>query len=161
MAHDGSMASKVEAWIVAQLETLAPFADRNVEVFPGSTDPAGAKLIAELTSKDSPYVVVMFEGDQARPLEEGEHAYDPTYGIYVTVSNQRPSASRTGDGTTIGTNGLRDLIRNALHDEYPNVGANGFFTERVQFRGVKTVFQRTDAYIIRAEVVIRETPAAV
>ena len=165
MAHDGSMASLVEAWIVTQIEALAPFADRNVEAFAGSTEKMGEKLIAEMMAgKGSPFVVVMFEGDRPIPLEEGAQAYEPIYGIYVLVQNARPGVARMGETvgatTTYGTNGIRDLLRNALHDKSPDLGANGFYTDQTTFRGVRVVFQRTDMFVMRAELIVRETIAA-
>ena len=164
MAHDGSLASQVEAWIVAQLATLTPFSDGNVEVFQGSLQQQGAKIIDEFLARRSPFALVAFEQDQSRPLEEGQQAYDPTYGIYIVVRNERPGVSRTGetDGATVtyGTNGIRDLMRNVLHDAEPNFGANGFWAERAEFRGVSVVYQRKDAFMLRAVVVVRETPAA-
>ena len=97
--------------------------------------------------------------------EEGQQAYDPTYAIYVVVQNERPAAARTGDvvgvTTVYGTNGYRDLIRNALHDQDPAQSANGFYSDRSEFRGVQVVYQDADVFVMRAGLVVRETPAAV
>ena len=165
MAHDGSLASKVEVWIRDTLRALEAFTDRNVDVFEGSTSPSGDALAAEIMAgRASPTVVVLFEGDVAVPLQEGQQAYDPTYGIYVAVKNERPGVARIGETidetVTYGTNGLRDLLRNALHDKSPNLGANEFYAERSEFRGVQLVWQSKDVFVLRAEVVVRETVAA-
>ena len=158
MANDGSLASLTEEWIAEQIRALAEFDDDAVEVFPGSTAPDGPTLIKEFTANRSPYVAVLFEGDIPRPLEEGEQAYDPTYVIFVVVQNERPGAARKGDGTTPGTNKMRDVLRSALHDKDPAKGTGGYYTDRTEFRGVRIVFQRQDAFIMRAELVVRESP---
>lgn len=158
MANDGSLASLSEEWIAARLRTISVLADDAVEVFKGSTAPDGAALIKEFLAKRSPFAIVLFEGDTARALEEGAQAYDPIYAVYVIVRNARDGMSRTGDGTTVGTNWLRDKMRVALHDKSPGFGANGFWAERSEFRGVRIVFQQKGAFIMRAEIVIREDP---
>jgi len=160
MANDGSLASLTEEWIATQLRALSEFADDAVEVFEGTTHLEGAQLIEELTAERSPHVFVFFEGDVPRPLEEGDIAYEPTYGIYVMVINNRAGAARKGDGTKPGTNKMRDVIRTALHDKRPDQSAGGYYTDMTEFRGTQIVFQRKDAFIMRAELVVRETVAA-
>jgi len=163
MANDGSMASLVEEWIAVQLRGLDAFDDNKVEPYEGTMAQGGQPLIEELLSKASPaepYAAVLFEGDRPIPLEEGAQAYEPTYAIYVVGLNARPGAARKGDGTIIGTNGLRDAIRTALHDKLPNIGTGGFYTDFTRFNGARVVFQRTDAFILRAELVVRESPSA-
>lgn len=156
--HDNSLASQVEAWIVATLVALDEFAADAVEMFPGTNRPTGEQLIAEMLAHRSPYVAVLFEGDRASPLQEGAQAYAPIYGIYVVVQNERPAASRTGDGTTIGTNGLRDVIRTALDNKMPAQSAGGYGTDYAHFNGVRIVLQRKDAFAMRAELIVDETP---
>ena len=79
MAHDGSMASKVEAWIVTRIEGLAPFAGRDVEVFTGSTHQLGNQLVAQRRAGTASRLVgVGFAGARRGPPEEGEQAYEPT-----------------------------------------------------------------------------------
>jgi hypothetical protein len=162
MAHDGSLASQVEAWIVGRLQTIDAFADQNVEVFKGSTKQDIDLFVDELLAGQSPKAVVLFEEDRPVELEAGENAYDPTYGVYVGVLNYEPGTARTGvvvgAATKFGTNGLRDLMRNALHDLVPGLSANGFSAERSEFRGVRVVFARRDLFVMRAEVVVREVP---
>jgi len=159
MANDGSVASLVEEWIATQLRALPEFADDAVEVFPGNEVLSGQQVIDELTKNRSPYATVFFRGDAPLPLEEGQQGYDPTYVVWVVVQNMRPGTARFGDGTTPGTNKMRDLLRTALHDKFPNLNANGFYTDGVKFGGVQIVFQRKDAWILEATLVIRETPA--
>lgn len=169
MAHDGSLASNVEEWLVTQLTALqfgAPiaqdvFANGKVEAFRGTTQPSGEELIAEMLANRSPCAVVLFEGDRAIATQEGAQDYEPVYGIYVVVQNQRDGAARKGDDGKPGTNGIRDAMRTAIHDQVPGLSAYGFYAERAEFRGVSVVFQRKDAFIMRAEVVVREVPTAV
>jgi len=158
--HDGSLASLTEAWIVERLQTLSVFAAGTVEQFPGTNAASGEKLVEEMLAHRSPYVAVLFESDRAIELEEGEQDYKPTYAIYIVVHNARPAAARKGDGRTPGTNLMRDLLRNALHNQEVNLSANGFWAGRAEFRGVTAVFQRADAFIMRAELVVREAAAA-
>jgi hypothetical protein len=161
MAHDGSLASLTEAWIAAQVETaLTAYDNRKVEVFPGSLAPSGAQLVAEFLANRALYVCVLFEEDAPVALEEGAQGYDPTYAIYIAVQNARRGSARTGDDTMPGTNVMRDLLKNALHDKYPNLGANGQHTDHTTWRGVRLVFQRSDAFIMRASVVVRESPTS-
>jgi hypothetical protein len=166
--HDGSIASLTEAWIVARIlalygpsgTTSTVFANSLVEVWPGSDAPNPAVLATEMTKHRSPYMGVMFESDSSVELEEGQQRYDAVYGIYLAVKNERPGAARKGDGTTIGTNLIRDLLRSALHDVEPATWAGGFFTDRLIWRGMKLLLQSGDVSILRAEVVGRESPAA-
>lgn len=167
--HDESLASKTEAWIVDQLVLMeygqgVPqriFLNGVVEVFRGTTHPTGEELIAEMTANRSPYGAVLFEGDRAIQTQEGQQDYEPVYAIYIVVQNKRDGAARKGDGNQPGTNGIRDAIRQALHDQSPAVEARGYYAQRAEFRGVSVVFQRKDAFIMRAEVVVREVPVAV
>ncbi|MEK6798027.1 MAG: hypothetical protein AABZ12_03600 [Planctomycetota bacterium] len=160
MPNDGSLASKTEQWIADQVAALTQFADGTVEVYPGSTHPDGQQVIDEMLANRSPYCTVLFSGDVPIPLEEGQSAYEPTYELYVAIQNERQGSARKGDGTTPGTNLIRDLLRNALHDKYPNQTANGFYTDRTEFRGARIAFQRADAFVMLATCVVRESPAA-
>jgi hypothetical protein len=163
MPHDGSLASLVEEWIVAQIAALGEIPAENVEVYPGSHSPSGDRTIEEFAANRTPYVAVLFEGDKWIELEEGQAAYAPTYGIYLVVLNPRPGTSRFGEAgppVVPGTNLLRDLFRNALHDKFPNLAANGYHTDHTEFQGVSLVFERRDAFMLRAEVVVRESPTA-
>ena len=160
MAHDGSLASQVEQWIVDALLECRDFSDGAVEPFPGSSRPDGQQLIDEMIAHRSPYVAVLFEGDRPIPLQEGEYAYEPTYGIYVAVHNQRPAVARKGDAATAGTNLLRDVMRATLHNQYPTCAGEGYATDHTEFRGVRVVFQRADAFVMRGELVVRESPTS-
>ena len=157
---DQSLATLVENWIVDILVALEDFTNRQVEAFQGTVNPAGQQLVDELTADTSPHIVVLFEGDRPISLAEGQQRYEPVYGIYIVVHSERPAASRRGDGTVVGTNKLRDVLRAALHDKCPDKSGGGYFTDRTQFMGVRTVFQRKDAFILRAELVVHESPTA-
>jgi hypothetical protein len=162
--HDGSIASLTEAYIVAKIIATSPaspvFTNALVEVWPGSDAPSPALVAAEMTKHRSPYVAVLFEGDSPVELQEGEQAYDAVYGIYIAVKNERPGAARKGDGTTAGTNLIRDVLRAALHNVSPATTANGFYTDRLIWRSMKLLLQSGDVSILRAEVVGRESPTA-
>ncbi len=155
MAHDDSIASLTEEDIVARIVATALFTNGLVEVWPGSDAPSPAMLAAEMTKHRSPYAAVLFEGDSPVELQEGEQGYDAIYGIYIAMKNERPGAARSGDGTTPGTNLIRDLMRLKLHDVSPNTTANGYWTDRLVWRGMKLLLQSGDVSILRAEVVGR------
>lgn len=161
LTHDGSLASLVEAWIVGRIAQIPEFAEGQVEPFKGTNSPDGRELIAEMTANRSPLGVVLFEGDRAIATQEGQQDYEPTYAAYIVVQNARTGgASRRGDGQTPGTNLMRDRLRSVLHDVEVSIAANGFWAGRAEFRGVRVVFQRADAFIMRAEIVVREEPLA-
>lgn len=155
---DQSLATLTEDWIVTQIRTLEDFQDRDVEAFDGTLNLQGRELVEELARHGSPYVTVMFEGDVPRELEEGAQRYEPTYVIFAVIKNDRPKAARRGDGTSIGTNKVRDLLRTALHDKRPALTAGGHHTDITEFRGSRVVFQRSDLFIQRSTLVVIESP---
>jgi len=160
---DQSLATLVENWIVATLVAIADpdLTDRHVEVFQGTVNPVGQLAVEELAAHSSPRIVVSFEGDRHMPLAEGQARYEGVYGLYIVVRSERPgAAARRGDGTTIGTNKLRDVIRAALHDKSPDAGGGGYHTELTEWRGVQTAFEGKDKFILRAELVVAESPTA-
>jgi len=160
---DQSLATLVENWIVATLVAIADpdLTSRQVEVFQGTVNPVGQLAAKELAAHSSPRIVVLFEADRYVPLAEGQARYEGVYGLYIVVRSERPdAAARRGDGTMIGTNKLRDVIRAALHDQSPDKGGGGYHTELSEWRGVRTVFQRKDMFILRAELVVAESPTA-
>lgn len=163
--NDASMASLVEDWIVDQIATLTPFSDDNVLVYPGTRAKTGSQLIDEFTRLRSPFALVTFVEDvPVRRLTEGEQAYDPTYAIYIIVRSEREGKGRTGEdrgggNVIIGTNGIRDLLRTALHDKIPGITAGGFYAQQSRFNGVRLLFERNDAFVMLAEVVITEETA--
>lgn len=159
---DQSLATLVEAWIVTTILALedGSLTSRNVAVFPGTVNPAGDAMIDELAGQVSPRVVVLFEGDRRIPLAEGQARYEGIYGIYIIVKNERRAAARRGDGTAIGTNKIRDILRAALHDKAPDKSAGGYHTELTEWHGVRPQRQRADLSILRAELIVAESPTA-
>ena len=162
MANDGSIASLTEQWIVDTLRATAAVPDDQCILWEGSLDwQDGARIIAELKAKRTPFVFVSFEGDRAVELEEGQNRYEAIYGIYAVVQNRRGRGeARVGDGTNLGVNGLRDVIRTALHDQAPDKGANGFYTDRTKFTVCTIVHQERGCFIMRCELAVEESPAA-
>lgn len=157
--NDESMATKVEQWIVDRIGALAAFDADKVTVWEGE-DPTAGGMIEQLMAKASAskaYIAVMYEGDIPIPLEEGAQAYEPTYAILAVVKNERGGAARHGDGTYIGTNKIRDLLRTSLHEAKPAITAGGFYAEQLIFRGSRLVHQQKGVFILRTEVVLRET----
>ncbi len=156
MANDGSIPSLVEAWIVAQLDAI-PQLTGKVFAFEGTFADRGNEFVDEMYAQRDTHVVVLFEGDEALELQEGDVAYLPTYSVYAIVKNER-GAARNGDGTTPGTNKLRDLIRVALHNKYPAISDSDYGTDDTQFKGSEIIHQRKDGFIQKSTLVVRESP---
>lgn len=179
--NDQSLASRVEAWIVDSLLQFEEFQSANggkAEVYPGSTAPDGARLIAELVGNRHVYACVLFVSDQEIPLDGGESGWDSTYLVLVACRNLRPGQARFGmddviDGVVItdkGVNFFRDMLRAALHNKHPNQIAyvkdaggatiGSFYSDATRLAGVRVAFEQKDAYILEATVIVREVPAA-
>lgn len=169
---DGSLASQVEQYVVAQLVLQSEFAVENgglAEVYPGSTAPSGERLVAELVANRTTYACVLFVSDTEVPLEGGESGWDATYLVLIASVNKRPGLARTGETeggveptvTFKGVNYFRDVLRNRLHNKRPNVNAGGFGADAMRLAGTRVVYESRDAYILEATLIVREMPWAV
>ena len=85
-------------------------------------------------------------------LEEGDIRVMPRYVILVGVKNSRPDAARRGDGATIGTNRMRDLLQYALHQQRPNIDDQVRYVDITYFRGSQVVFNAPDGSIQRTMI---------
>jgi hypothetical protein len=172
MAHDDSLASKVEDWIVAQIQGItvdatSVFEASEVQPWEGTTAGDRIDITEELFSGARDLVArVFFRSDRTEDLEEGEIRVVPQYIILIGIFNRRPDTARRGDGTTIGTNRLRDLLRYALHDRQPDDGEGGILSDgvtavdRLSFRGTQLLINTKARCIQQSIVEAYEVPAA-
>ena len=171
MANDESNATKVEDWIIAQIKGMTEggspvFDPLEVTPFDGTDQGKIEAFADELFSGTRDMVCrVLYQSDRAEPLEEGAVRMVPTFLILVGIRNRRPDAARRGDGTTIGTNRLRDLLRYALHDKQPsdeggviNDGVTSI--EMVMFRGSRVVLNKKNQCIQQTVIEVKEAPWA-
>lgn len=164
MTHDGSIASQVEDWIVTQIAAIqynqVPlFEESEVQPWNGSDAGSLAQFGNELMEASRDLIArVLFRGDRAQELQEGEIRMLPTYVILIGIRNQRPAAARRGDGTSIGTNGLRDLLRLALHDKLPLDSGGALLVDNDNIATVeRTLFQRSDVVFNTQDRSIQES----
>ncbi len=171
MAHDGSNASRVEDWIVEAVREIREdaqlvFEPSEVLPFAGTETTDPHKFTEELFSGHRDLVCrVLYYGDRVQPLNEGEIAVVPTFLIVVGIRNQRPMTARRGDGTTIGTNRIRDLLRYALHDVQPTNAQTGAIiqdgvtaVERLVFRGSQLSINDGKRCVQQTTIEVEESP---
>lgn len=175
MAHDGSIASKMEDWIVTAILAIQDgdpavniFESGEVKPWDGSNAGSVAQFKEEFTAAKRDVIArVFFKGDRVEELEEGEIRTIDTFVVLVAIRNQRPSTARRGDGSTIGTNRLRDLLRYALHDQKPledggpdplNDGVTA--VERLSFMGSELIFNDPGLCIQQSTLEIEESELA-
>ena len=168
---DQSLASQTAEWIVAQLAAIEWFtADKkgDVSLYRGSLRVDGERVLEEfLGATRNVSARVVFTGHRAESLEEGQARYEATYSIMLAVINKRPGAALWGEThggaepeTQPGLCLLRDVIRNALHDQAPGKTANGFHADRCAMGDLGLVFERRDAMLFQVDVIVIESPAA-
>lgn len=173
MSHDGSLASQVEQWIVTRIAETTPFLAPDesglqglVEVYRGSEAPGGQAFLDAMFARHTRYACVHFNGSRSIDLEEGEIAEVGTYIVWVAVTHHRAvGMARTGETTggvgsrvIHGSNGLREIIRQATHNLNPGVGAYGYFSGPAQFRGGEIVFETKGRFIWQGTIEVREDP---
>jgi hypothetical protein len=167
--HDESMASQVEDWIIAQIVAIQDggnpvFEASEVKPWDGSNAGTLTEFSREFREAARPLIArVFFRGDRVVQLEEGEIKPVPQFIILIGMSNKRPAASRRGDGTSIGTNKLRDLLRYGLHDIQPlnasaqviNDGTTA--VDHVRFMGSDVVRNDPELCIMQSVIEIDES----
>jgi hypothetical protein len=126
---DESLATKIENWMVAAVEAItdgegptAVFEDVEVAPWEGSDAQSIDWIGAHLDEgKRDLSVRVRFNRDTVTQLEAGLVRRDATYDVWVSIKNVRPKGqARRGDGTKPGTNRMRELLVNALHNQRPS-----------------------------------------
>lgn len=157
----------MEDWIVDQLKaitvaTVAVFDPADVRPYEGLEDgKAFQTLVNDLfTGKRGPWARVLFESDNVESLQEGAIRIRPTYVVLVGIENGRPEAARRGDGTYLGTNLMRDLLKTALHDKVPGIGNANTYVDRTTFAGSNIVYNSGTRVVQQTRITTDESPAA-
>lgn len=170
--HDGSIASQMEDWIVATIKAIGDgesniFEGSEVQPWDGSNAGTVDQFKRELkTASRDVTARVFFRGDRIQELQEGEIRTIGQYVVLVAIRNQRPATARRGDGTTIGTNRLRDLLRYALHDKVPLDGESAVINdgttvvERLRFLGSELIFNDPGLCIQQTILEVEESELA-
>lgn len=160
MAHDGSIASQMEDWLIAQLQAIqfsgAPvFNAEDVQPWGGGQRPAKEDFAAELFSGGRAFVARVFYADeQVTYLDGVNYMTTPRWVIAVGIRSYRSNAeARRGDvpvtGTARpGTNALRALVRYAVEGLKPQNPPGTVITD-----GVSTV---NKVRVLSAELVTEE-----
>lgn len=173
MAHDNSVASQMEDWIVGKIQGIAEggspvFEESDVQPWDGTQAGSPNQMTEELFSGKRDLVVrVFYHSDRVIPLEEGAIRVVPRYVILLGMANRRTmGAARRGDGTAIGTNRLRDLMKAALHDKQPLDGADPLgdsatVIDRTYFRGSQVIMNMPNRCIQQSIVEVDESDKAV
>lgn len=125
MAHDGSIASMTEDYIVAALKAIpfgagTLFDPESVRPWDGTEKESVEDFSNEfMAGRRDLAATVYFLEDSVEDLEAGEVKVLSTYVILAGVRNTRPELGRRGDADRPGTNRVRDLVRYALHNVRP------------------------------------------
>lgn len=167
MAHDNSLASLTEDWIITQLRAIQfggipLFQTDDVAAWEGTeTTTAKAQADELLSAARNTSAKVLYAGDVAEDLEGTEIRTNATYAIYVALRNPRfPGAARRGDGTHPGANAVRELVRNALHAKRPNLTANGRYADFVMYESCEFFIHGRVGLIVEMRFTVHEVPAA-
>ncbi len=125
MANDGSIASQVEDWIVAQIQAiqvdaLNVFEAAEVGPWNGTQSGDVKAFAAELFANSRDLVArVFYARDSVVTLEAGDIRRRPQFVVLVGIANKRPAVARRGDADYIGTNRIAELLKEALHNKQP------------------------------------------
>jgi hypothetical protein len=163
---DQSIATKTENWLVTTIQAIgAPspvFASADAVPWYGSIAENAASLAEDIIGgQRTPVARVRFLDDTTEHLEAGDQKRRSVYEIYVGVQHLRGKGeTRRGDGTALGTNGLRDLLYIAIHNKQPAQVANGRATEPAVWGGVQQPWDATKSVIMVCRVNIDDVPAA-
>ncbi len=172
MDHNGSIASQMEDWIVATIKAIGDggpniFEGSEVQPWDGSNAGTVSQFKTELMAASRNVIArVFFRGDRIQELEEGEIRTIGQFVVLVGIRNERQAAARRGDGTTIGTNRMRDLLRYALHDKVPLDGESAVINdgatvvERLRFLGSELVLNDPGLCIQQTTLEIEESELA-
>lgn len=162
---DGAMATLVEDWIVNQLLGLthngeAIFKAATAEPWPGSLAMPLEQFASELLSgTHGPVAKVRYVHDMPVHLEAGEQRLDGIYEILVAVRIHREAEARRGNETSIGTNGLRDLVQMALHNKCPAItNGKGMFSDAAEWMGCDLILNSKNMAVVRGRLKVTEVP---
>jgi len=171
VATDGSLASQVEDWlvdtIVAITDSGAVFEAVEVAAWDGSDEEAIDFVNTHLSDgKRDLAVQVRFNRDVAEPLEEGLVRRNGQYDVWVGIKNRRPGTARRGDGTKPGTNRMRELLINALHNKRPVDGEGelltnlGWYSDIIMYQGAEIIWHSSGNAVMLCRFQTHEVEAS-
>ena len=160
MAHDNSIASKVEAWMVTTIGAAdSGGVIKGLGHFAGTMQEAASGQAKELLAGREPAVKVMWYRGNAEILSAADQKMGSEYLVYVGITNPRgEGVPRIGDAKSKGINWCRSLIQKALHDQHPGVSDDNFGVETCKFAGCETVWQSATDWIIVMRFFVEEVP---
>ncbi|KPL10734.1 hypothetical protein AMJ85_05290 [candidate division BRC1 bacterium SM23_51] len=157
------LANQMEDWIVEQIRAITiddvtVFEESDVMPWEGGTAPDVSTFSRNFfEGKRDLSVRVFYANDVPVDLEGGFIAIDAEYRILVGIKAAREGESRRG-GAIVGTNHLRDLLRDALHHQTPDKQSGEWYTDRTQWRGSHLMMMENNGAIQQSVVVVREVP---
>ena len=172
--HDGSIASRVEDWIIAQLLAIQfngqpAFETADVLAWEG-TDVGTVNRFAEEFHQGARDRIarVLFLNDRTIELSDGQIQVVPTYVIIIGIKERTPGAIRRGsqrdpldDATKAwGTNVMRDLLKDKFNQQGPAIGDGATYTDQAHYLGAELTFHSKNMCIMKAEVTVDEVPVA-
>lgn len=172
--NDGSIASQVEDWIIAQLLAIqfngqAAFEAADVLAWEG-TDFGTLNQFAEEFHQGARDRIarVAFLNDRTIELSDGQIQVVPTYVIVIGIKERTPGAIRRGsqrdseDPLTKawGTNVMRDLLKAKFNQQRPGIGDGATYTDQAHYIGSEITFHSRNICIMKAEVTVDEVPIA-
>lgn len=172
MAHDGSLASKVEDWIVGRVAGLLfgqpidgpAFAEGDVRVWEG-TDADSVQLFTDQLFQGNRNRVarVLFVGDRPRELEDVQVKLTGLYNIIIGLRDYRPGEARRGSGVSVnkwGTNWMRGALVQLFNQQRPNLDDGIMHTDKSHYEGATIQFHPSNVCIMKVEITVDEVPKA-
>jgi len=161
--NDESIASKVEAWMVATIEAADSESGKlgDVDHFEGTAQELATGQANELLRNRCPVVRVAWARFTTINIGEGDQQVGSEYVVYVGVKNDRAAATpRIGDASSKGVNWCRELVQTALHDKHPGVTSSNFAVETCELVRTETVWQTQTDWILAMFFAVPEVPEA-
>lgn len=168
--YDKSLVSQIENWIVETVGALSQIQSSEVIPFPGFQQWEAAlgtrvKEIMELGR--FPAVIESWIGMQWRVIPDEQQA-DMEHRFIVAIVQLHEggtAAERIGESATVlGTHGLMEVVRLALHDKQPNLVSeitdSNIATDQTKVVAMRPVATPKGQSIVELELVVREAPNA-
>lgn len=174
MAHDGSLCSEMEAWIVTTLaaiveDEVAFFEANEIILYPGlaSWDGSLGEVMEEFTrAARKPFATVGYKSSRALPqATEDSSDRESLFMVHLITENQRPALARvgeTGTPTIPGSNKLMELVVDALHDKVPDKSSATLSrtSQQTRVENVRSIPCPKGISVIEIELIVREVPSA-
>ena len=137
MANDGSLTSRIEAWIVTILTALTHNNEvvfKTVDVWMGQIGATKSGL--EAFDRFAPFAFVGYQPDYYSAREGDYDLRKPLeFAITIGVTSKSNGVARKGDTNNIGANLIEELVIAALDKQHPG---NGFDCDDLYHIGTMT-----------------------